>query len=184
MDSLEEVAYQVENRRRILKLSQSKLSDMAGVSQSFISKLEAGTEVNPAYDKVWKVFDVLDSISKPTETTGYTAESIMTKEVKGFQTTDDTEKTREIMADKEFNYAPVYNGKRMVGSIRYTDLLTSTPGSKVGEHQKEEFPTIHKKTSLKTITPLIEESKAILIKEKGKIIGIITSHDFLKIKKK
>ena len=60
--TLEDIA----KRRRQLGLKQSELAKMAGVSQSLIAKLEAGT-VDSSYKKVKTIFDVLDRLEFKTK---------------------------------------------------------------------------------------------------------------------
>ena len=51
----------IAKRRRQLGLKQSELAKMAGVSQSLIAKLEAGT-IDSSYTKVKTIFDVLERL--------------------------------------------------------------------------------------------------------------------------
>ena len=55
--TLEDIA----KRRRQLGLKQSELAKMAGVSQSLIAKLEAGT-IDSSYTKVKTIFDILERL--------------------------------------------------------------------------------------------------------------------------
>jgi predicted transcriptional regulator len=43
----------------MLGLTQGQLAKIAGVSQSFIAKIESG-KIDPSYSKVKTIFDVLD----------------------------------------------------------------------------------------------------------------------------
>ncbi len=61
--TLEDIA----KRRRQLGLKQSELAKMAGVSQSLIAKLEAGT-IDSSYTKVKTIFDVLERLEFKTKT--------------------------------------------------------------------------------------------------------------------
>ena len=61
--TLEDIA----KRRRQLGLKQSELAKAAGVSQSLIAKLEAGT-IDCSYTKVKTIFDVLDRLEFKTKT--------------------------------------------------------------------------------------------------------------------
>src|SRR5665647_2995324 len=60
--TLEDIA----KRRRQLGLKQSELAKMAGVSQSLIAKLEAGT-IDSSYTKVKTIFDVLERLEFKTK---------------------------------------------------------------------------------------------------------------------
>ena len=69
--TLEDIA----KRRRQLGLKQSELAKAAGVSQSLIAKLEAGT-IDSSYTKVKTIFDVLERLEFKTKTQ---ADKVFTK---------------------------------------------------------------------------------------------------------
>ena len=56
----------IAKRRRQLGLKQSELAKAAGVSQSLIAKLEAGT-IDSSYTKVKTIFDVLERLEFKTK---------------------------------------------------------------------------------------------------------------------
>ncbi|MEM2547192.1 MAG: helix-turn-helix domain-containing protein, partial [Candidatus Bathyarchaeia archaeon] len=55
LPSLDEIA----KRRKLLGLTQKQLAKIAGVSQSFVAKVESG-KIDPSYSKVKAIFDVLE----------------------------------------------------------------------------------------------------------------------------
>lgn len=55
------VISQIASRRKALKLSQSKLSELAGLqSANYVCRLEGGEFRNPSFDKVNAVLSALD----------------------------------------------------------------------------------------------------------------------------
>ena len=56
----------IAKRRRQLCLKQTELAKAAGVSQSLIAKLEAGT-IDSSYTKVKAIFDVLEHLEFKTK---------------------------------------------------------------------------------------------------------------------
>ena len=77
---------EIEKHRKKLELTQTALAKKAGVSQSLIARIEAGT-VDPRYSKVSRVFSALAKIEKKE----IRAEELMTKKVVGAQTQDTIE---------------------------------------------------------------------------------------------
>lgn len=55
LPSLDEIA----KRRKLLGLTQKQLAKIAGVSQSFIAKIESG-KIDPSYSKAKAIFDTLE----------------------------------------------------------------------------------------------------------------------------
>ena len=63
--------YDIKDIKRIrlqIGLTQSKLADKSGVSQSLIAKVESGL-IDPGYSSVKKIFDTLDSLQSENTST-------------------------------------------------------------------------------------------------------------------
>ncbi len=67
----------IASRRRTLGLTQTQLAERAGVSQSYIAKLEA-KKIEPAYSKVKAILEVLNGLEQGKETK---VEEIMTAKI-------------------------------------------------------------------------------------------------------
>ncbi len=105
--TLEDIA----KRRRQLGLKQSQLAKMAGVSQSLIAKLEAGT-IDSSYTKVKTIFDVLERLEFKTKVQ---AEKIIHTDVLSIQKDQPISEVVKIMKDHSYSQLPVFNGKQSVG---------------------------------------------------------------------
>ena len=57
---------EIKRIRKSLGITQKKLADLAGVSQSLIAKTEAGM-LDPAYSKATKIFEALNEINKRSD---------------------------------------------------------------------------------------------------------------------
>ena len=55
---------EIKKRRIALGISQKKLANTVGASQSLIAKIESN-RVNPSYDIVKKIFEYLDRMEQP-----------------------------------------------------------------------------------------------------------------------
>src|SRR5512135_3580340 len=96
--TLEDIA----KRRRQLGLKQSQLAKMAGVSQSLIAKLEAGT-IDSSYTKVKTIFDVLERLELKDKVQ---TEKIVHKEVISVQKTEPVSKVVEMMKEHGYSQIP------------------------------------------------------------------------------
>ena len=85
---------------------------------------------------------------------------------------------------------PVLEGDIQMGSvseamvIKGMDLekdLSKMSTKKISDIMDGGFPAIEKSTGIKNLSKLLEADPAVLIREKGKVIGIVTKADVLKL---
>jgi predicted transcriptional regulator len=176
----------IPERRRKLGLTQSKLADLAGVSQSYIAKLEAGN-IEPSYLKVQSILEALERLEKREEVS---AVEIMNKGVIGIQRGTPVQEAVELMKRYGYSQLPVMEGDHPVGSISEKILLDHILGVKEGkshtqipveEIMEESFPLVGEDTPLSLITSLLTVYPAVLVQKKGSITGIITKADILTV---
>ena len=180
--TLEDIA----KRRRQLGLKQSELAKAAGVSQSLIAKLEAGT-IDSSYTKVKTIFDVLERLEFKTKVQ---AEKILHNDVLSIQKDQPISEVVKIMKDHGYSQLPVFNGKQAVGSISEKAILHQIlSGKDINQISKlptegimeEAFPQINEDAPLSLITGLLQTYSAVLVSKKGAVIGIITKADLLRM---
>lgn len=171
--------------RKKFDITQTELAEKAGISQSLIARVEAGS-VDPRYSKIVKIFKALEEI-KGKE---ITAKEIMTKKVIGVQSRDSMKRVSSRMKRYNVSQMPVYEGKKAVGSISEGIILDQiTKGvdiqklseKEVKEYMEDPFPTISMNATISAISVLLEHNKAVLVVDKGEIKGIITNADLLKV---
>ena len=182
LPSLDEIA----KRRKLLGLTQKQLAKLAGVSQSFIAKLESG-KIDPAYSKVKAIFSVLERMEKREN---YTAKEILHEIVVGVEKSDKVAKAISLMKEHGYSQLPVFDNGKCVGCISEKTLLSQITAaedpSKVSQRLVEEImeeapPQIDENAPIPLISNLLHFYPAILVTRKGKIIGIITKADLFKI---
>jgi predicted transcriptional regulator len=176
---------EISKRRRKLGLTQTELAKKAGVSQSIIARIEAGT-VDPRYSKVFSIFRAFDELKEKE----VTAEEIMTKDVVGVQTTMKVGDAAKKMNKYGVSQIPVYDGDVIVGSLseglildqigRGIDARTLS-NSPAGDFMEDASPTVNPETPLSVISALLEHNTAVIVLEKGNVRGIITKADVLKV---
>ena len=180
--TLEDIA----KRRRQIGLKQSELAKAAGVSQSLIAKLEAGT-IDSSYTKVKNIFDVLERLESKTK---IQAEKIVHNEVFGVQKKDPISTVVKVMKEHGYSQIPVFDGKQSVGSISERTILRQIlMGKDLEEISKlptedimdEAFPQINEDAPLSLITSLLQTYSGVLVSRKGAVVGIITKADLLRM---
>jgi len=182
LPSIEEVA----KKRRIMGLTQQKLARLAGVSQSLIAKLES-QKIDPSYTKVKAIFDALERLQTETEVR---AEEVLHSKVIGIQKSDQVSKAVQTMADYGYSQLPVFDGEHAIGSISEKTIIGKVSAGKdlnqiskrsVGEIMEEAFPQVGEDAPLPLIASLLQVYPAVLISKKGKVVGIVTKADLLKM---
>jgi len=182
LPSLEEVA----KKRRMLSLTQKQLAGLAGVSQSLIAKLES-RKIDPSYTKVKAIFDALERMEIKTEVR---AEEVLHAKVVGVQKKDKVSKAVRLMTDHGYSQLPVFDGEHAVGSISEKTMLSQVLAGKdltevstlpVGDIMDEAFPQVGEDAPLPLISSLLQVYPAVLISKKGKVVGIVTKADLLKM---
>lgn len=177
---------EISKKRRILGLTQKELARLAGVSQSLIAKLESG-KIDSSYTKVKAVFDALKRMEIKKEVP---VKEILHGEVVGVQRDDQVSKAARLMRDHDYSQLPVFDGERVAGSISEKTILSQILAGKdlpqvsallVEEVMEEAFPQVGDDAPLSLISSVLQVYPAVLVSRKGKIVGIITKADLLKM---
>jgi len=176
----------IGKRRRQLGLKQSELAKAAGVSQSLIAKLEAGT-IDSSYTKVRTIFDVLERLEFKTKVQ---AEKLLQTEIVSVQRSQPISEVVKVMKEHGYSQIPVFDGKQSVGSISEKAILRQILAGQDLEEisrqptdriMEEAFPQINDDAPLSLITSLLQTYSAVLVSKKGVVIGIITKADLLRM---
>lgn len=180
--SLEDIA----KKRRQLGLKQAQLAKLAGVSQSLIAKLEAGT-IDSSYTKVKTIFDTLEKLEVKGK---IQAEKVLHANVLSIQKEEPISKVVSLMKDHQYSQIPVFNGKQSVGSISEKTILRQILEGKdleqlsalpCEEIMEEGFPQVSEDAPLSLISSLLQTYPAVLVTKKGNVVGIITKADLLRM---
>jgi predicted transcriptional regulator len=174
----------IPDRRRKLGLTQNRLAELAGVSQSYIAKLEAG-KIEPSYLKVKAIFESLDNLERRKEVQ---ASEIMTEDPIVVQQTATVQETVEIMRSNGFSQLPVFNGDKPVGGVSERTLLdqmlyneAGIPASRrlVKNIMEDNWPMVAEDAPLSLLSNLLKYYPAVLVQRQGQVVGIITKADLL-----
>nr|MDO8043228.1 CBS domain-containing protein [Candidatus Baldrarchaeota archaeon] len=177
----------IKKLRKKAGLTQTELAKLAGVSQSLIARIEKGT-VDPRLSTLRRIIEAIKLVEMRAKKAKF-AKDVMYSPVITIKSSDKVKKAIELMEKYAISQLPVVNDKGMpVGSITESTvlkkLLSGEPEKilklKVEEIMEESFPTITPSTNIKDIQQLIlKKYPAVLVMEKGKIVGIITKIDLI-----
>jgi predicted transcriptional regulator len=165
--------------RKKLGLTQNELAKQAGISQSLIAKIEAGT-LDPTYSKVNQIFDFLNGLSKEKE---LKAKNIMNKKLISVEPSTKIHDVVKEMRKHGISQMPVIKEHNCVGLISESILLDSIGKNnvcKVDDIMEDAPPVIAKDASISVISNLLKFYPIVMVSEKGKLLGVITKADILK----
>lgn len=163
--------------RQSLGWSQHDLARHAGVSQSLIAKIEAGT-LDPSLSNAQKIAQAL--IAKmPKEKM---VKQVMSKHVLSFSSETSLLEVVRIMRKKGISLVPVIDGDLVVGKITESVILDNVEKISTGKSKDIMLPPppmVDASTAVSAIIPLVQSYNAILVLEKGIVVGIVTKSDVM-----
>ncbi|MBN1110267.1 MAG: CBS domain-containing protein [Methanomassiliicoccales archaeon] len=178
----------IKRLRKSLDITQSELSKLSGVSQSTIAKLERGN-IRGSYGTVTRIFASLQEESRKRSKASQAAD-LATKRIVGVQDNELVRAATDLMRSAGISQLPVFRGRQHVGSISEMQILArlregermeTIVGQRVGDIMGEAFPIVNEDTPIEAVTTLLGSSHAVMVGQKGDMIGIITSADLLKM---
>jgi len=159
--------------------SQAELARLAGVSQAHVAKIETG-KVDPRLSTVNRIMEVLlRGRKKPT------CRSVMRTGIISASPDDHVLKVIANMRKLGISQVPVFSSGRSIGSIRETTIMHNVHRKlfslAVQDIIDEPFPVVNANDSTEMLPGLLEYHPAVLVFEKGRIAGIITKIDLLRV---
>jgi len=174
----------IKKKRKELKLTQSELAKLAGVSQPLVARIEAGN-VDPRRSTLEKVVRVLNEIQGKK----VMAKDIMHSPVVSVLRDDSLNRAMGLMEDRGISQLPVLDNGSPVGSISVDTVsmhilnqeTEDIAHMKAGDVMEAPFPSIPPTMEVQFVSHLLEAMNAVLVYEYGKVVGILTKHDLMKL---
>lgn len=179
---------EIRKIRKSLDITQAQLSSESGISQSTIAKIEKGT-IAASYSTVVKLFETLEEM-RLHESKDITAADVASKEVIIIQSTQTVRDASELMKSTGYSQLPVLDDDTPVGSISERGIfelmrngmtMEELSGKQINKVMGESYPVVTETTPIRTVTTLMSNFNAVLVARKGKIVGVITNADLLKL---
>ena len=176
----------IRSIRKQIGINQTQLAKEARVSQSLIARIESG-KVDPSYSKAKHIFLALESIGRGKI---LCAKDIMSKRVAIIRSNVSVKDAAKTMKAKKISQIPVVDDGVVVGSISEKTIIDKVAqGLKldnlalvpIRDLMEEAFPQIDENSHISVVSTLLEYHPAILVTSKGKINGIVTKADLLKL---
>ncbi|MDR0887658.1 MAG: CBS domain-containing protein [Candidatus Methanoplasma sp.] len=181
-------AADIRKMRKSLDITQTELARESGVSQSTIAKIERG-RISASYDTVVTLFETLERIHHNSRKDA-TAADVSSKSIITIQCDERVHAASELMRSTGFSQLPVLSGDAPVGSISEKKIFDLMRRGKTMEELKdtvisnimdESFPVVTETTPVASVTTMMSNCDAVLVAKKGKLVGMITNADMLKL---
>jgi predicted transcriptional regulator len=168
-------------------LTQAKLAELAGVTQAYIAKIEAGL-ADPRVSTLEKISNVLEQelVKEGRILVG----KIMSSPIISVKPDDKIERAVRLMESHNISQLPVLESGVQVGSISETTFVRKIASGEdmlkllsdnVSEIMDEPFPTVRKDADISVAYHLLEHEPALVVVERGKAVGIVTKADVFKL---
>lgn len=175
---------QLKRIRLQVGFTQAGLAKAAGLSQSIIAKVEAGT-VDPTFSTLAAISKALNSTMT---TKGKRAADVMASPVIGVQDDATLSECVKTMKDHFISQMPVFSGQKMVGTVTDNQVMSLVSASanpsellkqKVGDHVLPVFAVVGRDTPVEALFSLFRYMPAVLVASGERVEGIITKIDLL-----
>lgn len=173
---------EIRKIRKRLGLTQKKLAEMAGISQSLLAKIETG-RINPTYTKTIRIFKILEKISR---TYKMKVEDILNKRIIFTSPEDKIKNVIKLMKSYGISQLPVIENGKLIGLVTEGDILESVRkngsnilGRCVSEIMGESPPIVSIETDIDVIQILLKYFPIVMVSKKGELIGLVAKSDIL-----
>jgi len=173
---------EIKARREVLGIRQAELAKRAGISQSMVARIEAGT-VDPRVSTLTKIIEVLNT----AERSQITASMVMHNPVFAVRSTEPIAMAIEIMDRNSISQLPVIDEGVPVGCISESAIVNALDDpvhyrkeeSRIRDFMESGFPTVPPDIDIETVVRILQHHHAVLVMESGKVQGVITKHDLI-----
>ena len=173
---------EIKRLRNKLGLTQKELAGLACVSQSLVAKIESG-KLDPAYSKVRKLFEALESFSDKSEVK---AEEVMTDRIICVSKDAKIKEIVEKMRKHGISQVPVCSQDRTIGLVSEATIINELSEGKtldslrMEDVMQEAPPIVSKNTPARIVLELLRYSPLVMISDNEKLKGVITKADVLR----
>ncbi|MEK6933170.1 MAG: CBS domain-containing protein [Nanoarchaeota archaeon] len=171
---------QLRKIRKQLDMTQHKMAYELGISQSMVAKIENG-KLDPTYSYVKKIEDKIMHLTKHDEKE---AGEIMSKNIFSVNKNDLVKYAINLMMNNEISQVVVVEKDNVIGLVSDNSLLGADVGKinnkKCFEIMADSPPIIDKHAKIEMIVQLLKFYPILIVKESGKLAGVITKSDVIK----
>lgn len=174
LPTVDELREQITTLRTRAGLTQAEAADQAGVSQSFVAKLENGRN-DPRYTTAVTLYNAL----KRLESDADSIREVMSAPVVHVTPDETVDDAAATLKENDYSQLPVITDGRCVGSVTSTALVAAPPDDPVSAHMDAPFPTVPADVGTASVGELLQAADAVLVQGENSINGIVTASDLI-----
>ncbi len=175
---------ELRQRREGLGMRQTELAQRAGISQSMVARIEAGS-VDPRVSTLNKIVAVLNSAGEKK----ITAAQVMHSPVIAVSPSDPISRAFEIFEKNNISQLPVIENGIPVGCISESVIVKAIEQQRLHRAQpfyvrnftEPGFPAVPSDMDVETVINILQQHHAVLVVDGGVVQGVITKHDLISL---
>ncbi|MEK6836743.1 MAG: CBS domain-containing protein [Nanoarchaeota archaeon] len=171
---------QLRKIRKQLDMTQHAFAKELGISQSMVAKIES-EKLDPTYSYVKMIEDKIMHLTRKEEKE---AKDIMNNKVIFVGKEDLVLDAIKLINSNGISQVPVVERGNAIGLVSESSILSGSIDEigkkRVSEIMTESPPIIDKHAKLEVIIQLLKFYPILLVKEIGKLVGVITKADVIK----
>jgi predicted transcriptional regulator len=171
----------IRELRKKLRYSQRELAERVGVTQAHIAKIET-EKVDARLSTINRIITILE-----TNQSKAVCKNFMTRNVISISSKDKATKAIQIMKRHNISQLPIIDSGVLVGSIKESTIIKNLDKNllekRVKDIMEDGFPVIDSNDTIETVKSLLDFHQAVLFTEKGKIVGIMTKSNLMRLMK-
>lgn len=171
----------LKRRRLQLDLTQTQLAKRAGVSQSLITKIEAG-KLDPKLSSVERIEAALQGLERHDERT---IADILHRGVINATPNERVPHLIRRMREHGISQVPVLEGNHVAGLVTETSILEAIGAGKdiarltAGDVMADAPPVLPSTTPIAAVWQLLEHIPLVIVRDRSRILGVVTRADLL-----
>jgi predicted transcriptional regulator len=173
---------ELRSRRETLGLRQTEIAKRAGISQSMVARIEAGS-VDPRVSTLNKIIIVLNN----AEPKKIAAGQLMHTPVLSVSPQASITQAVDIFEKNDVSQLPVIERGIPVGCISESVIVKAIEQQRlhhshpfvVKDFMEPGFPTVPPDMDVETVVNILQQNHAVLVVEGRLVRGVITKHDLI-----
>ncbi|MFQ5832706.1 MAG: CBS domain-containing protein [Candidatus Thorarchaeota archaeon] len=176
--------------RKEAGLSQQELARELGVSQSYVARVERGT-LDPKHSVVSRTLEIIERRKVGRgfvgQFRGFKCSDLMIEKPITVDPRDPASQAMRLMQDNAYSQIPVVRGNTIIGMITEQDVIRELHHdlaqiSVQAVMSPEAPPIVDESAPIIHAIPLLHEYQAVLVQSLGRLRGILTRSDLLRLK--
>lgn len=171
----EELSQALKRKRNKMGKTQQRISDLSELSVAQISRIE-NNDTNYSHENAYRLWETLKQLEEDLET----VEEVMKPSISWAKPEETVLEVKKEMRKNDYSQLPVKQDGEHNGRINSTRLLNAnSPEEKIEKYTGPSYSVVGPKTPVSSISKIVKQDSAIIVKENGKYIGLVTRADIL-----